>query len=208
MAAMLALAAFAGQRRLGHDRGLSPPLAICSEVSIAFRSSANHLSHPGQHFRSISCRFRSRCPAPRSRLGAGWRGGPWRCTALLPAAVKADKASGGALSRALKSSRFSGKSGQMLEVLAPAGLAVSRILLAGVGKANALDAKALEVTGAQIAGRLLESAGDERGRVLEIDLPKGAKVKKGEGAAHLAYGARLKGYVRFRPIPHPEPGRV
>jgi leucyl aminopeptidase len=40
---------------------------------------------------------------------------------LLPAAVGADKASGGALTRALKFSRFTGKSGQMLEVLAPSG---------------------------------------------------------------------------------------
>jgi len=41
--------------------------------------------------------------------------------ALLPAAARLDKASGGALSRALKFSRFAGKTGQMVEVLAPAG---------------------------------------------------------------------------------------
>ena len=42
-------------------------------------------------------------------------------------AVKADKASGGALTRALKFSRFTGKSGEMLEVLAPERLGASRI---------------------------------------------------------------------------------
>ena len=52
--------------------------------------------------------------------------------ALLPAAVAADKASGGALTRALKFSRFTGKTGQMLEVLAPAGMKVSRLLLVGL----------------------------------------------------------------------------
>jgi leucyl aminopeptidase len=76
---------------------------------------------------------------------------------LSQGAAKADQASGGALSRALKVSRFTGKSGQFLEIAAPAGLSVSRILLVGLGKAEALDGKALNVIGAQIMARL-ESA--------------------------------------------------
>jgi len=113
--------------------------------------------------------------------------------ALLPAAARLDKASGGALSRALKFSRFAGKTGQMVEVLAPAGLAVSRILLIGLGKAESLDEKGLEILGAQIAGRLY-GAGEVQA-ALEIDVPKGAKVKKAELAAHLAFGAKLKSYA-------------
>jgi leucyl aminopeptidase len=113
--------------------------------------------------------------------------------ALLPAAVRADKAAGGALSRALKVSRFTGKSGQFVEVLAPAGLAASRLLLVGLGKADAVDEKGLETLGAQIAGRLF--AGGDTAAVIEIDVPKGCKVKKGELAAHLAFGAKLKSYA-------------
>src|SRR4051812_33575975 len=73
---------------------------------------------------------------------------------LLPAAARLDKASGGALARALKVSRFTGKAGQMVEVLAPPGMASSRLLLVGLGKPESLDEKGLETLGAQIAGRL------------------------------------------------------
>jgi leucyl aminopeptidase len=113
-------------------------------------------------------------------------------TALLPAAVAADKASGGALSRAVKFSTFKGKSGQMLEVLAPAGMKASRLLLVGLGAPEALDEKGLETLGAQIVGRLFTSG--ETVAAVEIDVPKGSKVKKAELAAHLAFGATLKSY--------------
>jgi len=113
--------------------------------------------------------------------------------ALLPAAVRLDKASGGALTRALKISRFTGKSGQILEVLAPSGLKASRLLLVGLGKPETLDEKGLETIAAQIVGRLFTSG--ETAANLEIDLPKGCKVKKADAAAHLAFGARLKSYA-------------
>jgi leucyl aminopeptidase len=118
--------------------------------------------------------------------------------ALLPAAAKADKASGGALSRALKFARFKGLPGQMVEVLAPSGLQASRLLLVGLGKPDALDEKALETIGAQVAARLLTAR--ETRASLEIDAPKGCKVKKGEIAAHLAFGAKLRSYAfnRYR----------
>src|SRR5580698_2776410 len=113
--------------------------------------------------------------------------------ALLPAAVRLDKASGGALTRALKFSRFTGKAGQFLEVLAPSGVKASRLLLVGLGKPESLDEKGLETLGAQIVGRLF--AAGETAANLEIEVPKGSKVKKGELAAHLAFGARLKSYA-------------
>ena len=83
---------------------------------------------------------------------------------LHPAALRADKACGGALSRGLKVSRFTGKSGQMLEVLAPAGLAVSRILLVGLGKPAELDEKGLETIGAQIVAQL-QSLGETLAKI-------------------------------------------
>ncbi len=123
-------------------------------------------------------------------------GGSWVVAAaeggvLAPAALRADKASGGALSRALKFSRFTGKSGQFLEVAAPAGLAASRLLLVGLGKPESVDEKALEQIGAQITARL-QALGDSAA-TFEIEIPKG-KVKSGEIAAHLAFGARLRAY--------------
>jgi leucyl aminopeptidase len=131
--------------------------------------------------------------APASKVQAGaWVVGASEGKALTPAAVKADKAGGGVLTRALKSSRFTGKSGEFLDVAAPQGLGASRLLLVGLGKPAALDAKGLEVIGAQIAARL-ESLGEPAATV-EIEVPRGGKVKGGEAAAHLAYGARLRGY--------------
>ncbi|MGZ5925353.1 MAG: leucyl aminopeptidase [Rhizomicrobium sp.] len=131
--------------------------------------------------------------APSAKVQAGsWVVAASEGRALSQAAVKADKASAGALTRALKFSRFTGKSGEMLEVLAPGGLAASRMILVGLGKPDVLDGKGLEVIGAQIVARL-ESAG-ETTAIFEIEVPKGAKIKSGEAAAHLAFGARLRGY--------------
>jgi len=112
---------------------------------------------------------------------------------LLPAASRADKACGGALSRALKFSSFTGKAGQFLELVAPAGLTASRILLAGLGKPDSVDEKGLETLGAQIVARLY--AAGETAASIELDVPKGGKIKKAELAAHLAFGSRLRSYA-------------
>ena len=137
--------------------------------------------------------------APKALVRSGsWVVAASEGSALTPAAIRADKACGGALSRGLKFSRFTGKSGQLLEVLAPAGLTVSRILLAGLGKPDALTEKGLEIIGAEIVARL-HSLG-ETAATFEIEAPPtsnkktGAGVKGGEIAAHLAFGARLRSY--------------
>ena len=132
-------------------------------------------------------------PSSAAAGDGAWIVGALEGRTLLPAAQGADKASGGTLTRALKISRFTGKTGQMLEVLAPAGLKASRLLLVGLGKAESLDEKGLETLGAQIAGRLYTS-GETAARI-EIDGPKASKVKKAELAAHLAFGAKLKSYA-------------
>ena len=122
-----------------------------------------------------------------------WVVGATEGAELQPAAARADKASGGALSRGLKVSRFTGKPGQFLEVLAPAGLSASRILLVGMGKPETLDEKALETIGAQIAAKL-QTLGAQSA-VFDIDASKGVKAKGAEVAAHLAFGAKLRSYA-------------
>ena len=131
--------------------------------------------------------------SPANAASGAWVVGAADGAALLPAAVRADRSAGGAIARALKVSRFTGKSGQILEVLAPAGLRASRLLLVGLGKPEELDEKGLETLGAQIAARL--QASGEASAVIEIDVPKGSKVKKGELAAHLAFGVKLRSYA-------------
>ncbi|HEV2562677.1 MAG TPA: leucyl aminopeptidase [Rhizomicrobium sp.] len=111
---------------------------------------------------------------------------------LTASAAAADKASGGVLKRALEVSRFSGKPGQILEVLAPSGLKASRLLLVGMGKPEDFNAPAAEKLAAGIVGRLFTSG--EREIIFAIDLPKGSKMKPASLGAHLAMGARLRSY--------------
>ncbi len=112
---------------------------------------------------------------------------------LTPAAARLDKETGGALARALGFSKFTGKPSQMLELLAPAGVKASRIVLVGLGKASEFDGAKAENIAALVIGRLLGTG--EKEAAFEIDPPKGAKMKPAEVAAHLAMGAKLKSYT-------------
>jgi leucyl aminopeptidase len=111
---------------------------------------------------------------------------------LTETAAAADQASGGALKRALSVSRFKAQVGQHLELLAPAGVKASRIVLAGLGKRETFDAAAAERVAATIVGRLLNSG--EETLSFALDLPKKAKLTAPELAAHLALGATLRSY--------------
>src|ERR1700761_7389791 len=81
--------------------------------------------------------------------------------ALTVSAAAADKASGGALTRAKGASRFTGKPGQVLEVLAPANMKASRILLVGLGAGAKFDGRAVERMAASLVGRLFTSGEKE-----------------------------------------------
>ncbi len=107
-------------------------------------------------------------------------------------AMEVDVVLGGALKRAQGVTRFAGKSGQVVELLAPPGLKASRVLLVGLGKASEFDAQAAERAAATVVGRLLASG--EKEAVFAFDLPKGAKLKADFFAAHLALGAKLRSY--------------
>jgi leucyl aminopeptidase len=112
---------------------------------------------------------------------------------LLPAAESADKETGGALKRALGFSRFTGKPGQMVELLAPAGVKASRILLVGLGKPSDIDGNRIESAVASAIGRL-RGTGD--GEVtISLDAAKGSKLKSAQIAAHAAFATRLKTYA-------------
>ena len=110
--------------------------------------------------------------------------------ALSASAAALDEASGGAVTRAMAGSRFEGDSGQWLELLAPAGLSLQRILLAGVGeKANA---RRIEDVGGNAVQRLRTSGLTQLTIMAEAvaDCPLAPEAI----AAHAAYGARLGAY--------------
>jgi leucyl aminopeptidase len=111
---------------------------------------------------------------------------------LTPAAMKANQATNGALERAVKLARFRGGQGKLLDVLAPAGVEASRIILAGIGKAEAFESGAAERLAANVMGKLLTS-GDET-ITFALEVPKRSKLSEADLAAHLALGATLRSY--------------
>ena len=107
-------------------------------------------------------------------------------------AAEVDKVTDGALSRAIGSSRFSGKSNQTLVLNAPVGVAVSRVVLVGLGKAGGLDARAAQSIGGTIV-TTLEKSGDNAATIA-VDTVDGAPVSPAVMAANIGYGALLRGY--------------
>ena len=102
-------------------------------------------------------------------------------------AKEIDKASGGAISRALKVGSFEGKAKQMLDIVAPANVPFSRVLLAGIGE------KPTERDQADLGGRLmaqLNRAGEQKATVM-VDF--GGRDTAGV-AAQIGFGALLRGY--------------
>jgi len=112
---------------------------------------------------------------------------------LSPSAQKLDEASGGALTRAIKhSSRFSGKKGQILEVLAPAGVKASRLLMSGVGKPSEFGELDQENAGGALFAQVAASGEDEL--VFLVDALEGATADAWRVAARMAFGALLRSY--------------
>ena len=109
---------------------------------------------------------------------------------LTASAQAADKVAGGALTRAMAASRFTGEKGQWLEVLAPAGLRVSRVLLAGLGKADKAAPATFEALGGE-AVRRLATSGET---ALSIAVDDGAALGAAEAAGRVAYGVKLGSY--------------
>jgi leucyl aminopeptidase len=112
---------------------------------------------------------------------------------LTDSARQLDTATGGALSRAIQAAtRFNGDKRQILELLAPAGVDNSRVLLVGLGKPEELDAGDLEAIGGELVAKL-NAAGETQATFVLDQLP-GVPVGATQAAARLALGARLRSY--------------
>ena len=99
-----------------------------------------------------------------------------------PPAVQLDEKSNGALSKAANASEFKGKFGQMVELLAPSGVAASRILLVGIGTMEGFTALKAEQIGGKAIHKLMHSG------------EKNVTILIGVHAAHNAMGVRLRSY--------------
>ncbi|QUD88992.1 leucyl aminopeptidase [Phenylobacterium montanum] len=117
---------------------------------------------------------------------------------LSPAAARLDGASGGSLARAMTAAAFTGAKGKSLELVAPAGLAASRVLLIGVGAASDLTAERAETFAAE-AYQALKTSGAQ---VLTVDVAEDSA----DLAARAALGATLAAYRfdRYRTKEKPE----
>ena len=112
--------------------------------------------------------------------------------ALGAAGQDLDQKTGGALTRAMKASRFTGKKEETLAILAPAGVEADRILLVGLGKPEDAAESAFQAAGGALVAAL-GSTGETEASVL-LDLPAGSPLKAADAAAELAFGANLRSY--------------
>jgi leucyl aminopeptidase len=111
---------------------------------------------------------------------------------LTPAAAALDKKTGGLVTRAMGSSRFKGRKDDLLDIVAPKGVPVARVLLVGLGKAEQVDALRLQALGGTIVAHL-NRIGESTAAVPVEHLP-GAPLEAPDMAANIAYGAKLRAY--------------
>ncbi len=104
---------------------------------------------------------------------------------LSEAAEALDRQTGGAVSRAAAAGRFRGTKGQAVELVAPANLHASHLLLLGVGPKGDFDGVAAEAAGAE-AYKALKLTG---ATTLELRFSAGPEL-----LARAAFGARLASY--------------
>ena len=103
-----------------------------------------------------------------------------------------DKATEGAIERAVKAADFKPKKGKLLDIVAPAGLANSRVVLIGAGPSKSFTALDAEALGGNAAGKVL--GGRDKTATIALTGFATKKIGDDELAARVALGARLKCY--------------
>ena len=111
---------------------------------------------------------------------------------FLSTGKRLDKITNGALTKAIKGSRFLGENGQFLDIIAPTGIGVDRILMTGLGEAKKIKPSTLENVGGSTLQRLSHSG--VKFLTIACDPITGARLDLGIAAANLAYGALLASY--------------
>ena len=113
--------------------------------------------------------------------GDGPKFGPATQRALAPVADL--------VRRAAAADRFSGKNASSLDVIAPSGLSVPRLIVIGIGREGALKARDIVKLGGVAMGKVPGVAGEAT-----IFAEFGSGPLKSDQAADLALGARLRAY--------------
>ncbi len=111
---------------------------------------------------------------------------------LTPATIELDRRTGGAIGRALKHTKFSGRNTDRLDLISPGDGTYDRIVLVGVGKPKERDAtKAQDFGGSLVAH--LNAGGVAKAVVLIEGLPE-SPLSAVQLASRAAMGARLRSY--------------
>ncbi|MGL4396642.1 MAG: leucyl aminopeptidase, partial [Hyphomicrobium sp.] len=111
---------------------------------------------------------------------------------LGPKARDLDTRSAGAVMKAAAAVDFKAKAKSTLEILAPAKIGISRLVVAGLGKPQALNAQAIVDLGGAIVGALQARKGSSASLI--VDCGAGEDITPEDVAAHLAQGALLRHY--------------
>ncbi|MGE0651549.1 MAG: leucyl aminopeptidase [Alphaproteobacteria bacterium] len=112
---------------------------------------------------------------------------------LTSVGEKLDSDCGGAISRAIGAARFKGGKGKALSVFAPVSGGPSVVVVAGLGRAEKVDALSAEAAGGAAYAELARHG--DMAAILVVELPKGArKLRLADFAANIAFGARLRSY--------------
>ena len=107
-------------------------------------------------------------------------------------AERLDRETGGAVTRAMAEGRFQGRRDQVLVIPGAPGIAASRIVLLGLGKAEDVDDLTAQNAGGRAVGQLATAG--FAALAIAADPIRGAKLSGPAFAANVAYGAVLGGY--------------
>ena len=119
--------------------------------------------------------------------------GIWEDRVPSAAVRRLDEATDGAITRALAgAARFNGKKGELLPIVAPARLPLSRIVLAGLGKPEQANVRIFEELGGAVAAHL-NGAGESE-VTIAVDRAEGVPAAAADAAAAVAFGAQLRSY--------------
>ena len=110
----------------------------------------------------------------------------------LTASAKAlDKATKGAITKAIKASSFKGAKNHTLSIMTPPGTRLERVLCVGLGKPKDLGERDLETLGGRIYSHLRAQSATATVQLDDID---GCKLSADAQAVHVGLGARLGSY--------------
>ncbi|MFZ5618549.1 MAG: leucyl aminopeptidase [Pseudomonadota bacterium] len=103
-----------------------------------------------------------------------------------------DATTSGALAKAIKAANFGGKKGQTLELVGLTGAETTRIVMVGAGKRADFSLLEAENVGGNGVAPLLKT--QEKAAAFALDGFSTEKLKAGEIAARVAFGAQLRSY--------------